>query len=179
MSPLGDKDVRRLDVAVNDPLCMGGVERVRDLDGKRENEFGFHRTPGDPMLQRHAIQELHGDERLPVLIVNFVDGADVGVVQSGSRLCLAPKTRQRLRVMSDIFGQEFQGDETSKLGILSLVHDAHPAAAQLLDYAVMRDRLPNHLRSKSYDPEGRQVNEGRRVDVISEPRLAKNRHLTH
>ena len=36
------------------------------------------------MLQRHAIEKLHGDERLSVLVVNFVDRADVGMIQRGS-----------------------------------------------------------------------------------------------
>jgi hypothetical protein len=33
------------------------------------------------MLQRHALQKFHGDERLPMLVVNFVDGADVRMIQ--------------------------------------------------------------------------------------------------
>ena len=46
--------------------------------------------------------------------------------------------------MSDIFGQELQRNETSKLGVLSLVDDTHPAAAEFLDDAVVRDGLANH-----------------------------------
>ena len=41
------------------------------------------------MLQRHAIQKLHGDERFAVLFVNFVDRADVGMVQSRGGLRFA------------------------------------------------------------------------------------------
>src|SRR5215813_2337198 len=46
--------------------------------------------------------------------------------------------------MRDVLRQELQGDETSKIEVLGLVHHTHPAAAELLDDAVMRDGLPDH-----------------------------------
>ena len=53
-------------------------------------------------------------------------------------------TFERLRIMRDIFGQEFQGYEAVQLYIFSLVDDTHPAAAQLFDDAVVRDSLVDH-----------------------------------
>jgi hypothetical protein len=47
-------------------------------------------------------------------------------------------------------GQELQGDRATKLGVLSLVDHAHPAAAQLLDDAVMRDGLPYKLGGRAH-----------------------------
>jgi hypothetical protein len=40
------------------------------------------------------------------------------------------------------FGQEFQGNETAKFGVLGFVHNAHPATAEPFNNAVMRDGLP-------------------------------------
>ncbi len=34
--PLGDENVLRLNVAMDDTLAMGGIQRVCDLDGKGE-----------------------------------------------------------------------------------------------------------------------------------------------
>ena len=49
---------------------------------------------------------------------------------------------ERLRVSGNIFRQELQGDEATKLCVLGLVHDTHPAAAaQLLDDVAMRNGL--------------------------------------
>ncbi len=42
------------------------------------------------------------------------------------------------------FGQKLQRDKSVEGYVLSLVDHTHPAAAQLLDDAVMRDRSPDH-----------------------------------
>jgi hypothetical protein len=46
--------------------------------------------------------------------------------------------------LRDIIGQELQGDEALKLGILGLVDHSHPAATEFLDDAVVRDGLADH-----------------------------------
>jgi hypothetical protein len=50
------------------------------------------------MLERHPLQELHGNVGLRLALADVVNCADVRMVQSGSRPCLASKTLQRLRV---------------------------------------------------------------------------------
>ncbi len=108
--------------------------------------FSVERAPGDAMLQGHAFEELHGDEALAVVLADFVDGADVGMVQRGGRARFAAETLQGLRVLGYIVGQEFQSDEAAEARVLGLVDDAHPAAAELLDDAVVRDGLADHVR---------------------------------
>ena len=81
MSALSDEDVRRLDVAMD---YAGGVSRIQcvgDFDSKREQSLSFHRTARNAVLQRHPVQKLHGDERLIVMSADFVNRADVGMVQ--------------------------------------------------------------------------------------------------
>jgi hypothetical protein len=48
--------------------------------------------------------------------------------------------------MSDIFGQELEGDETVEASVLRLVNHAHSAAAQLAQDAVVGDSLADHVR---------------------------------
>jgi len=38
------------------------------------------------MLQRRAVQKLHGNEGRAIFLPDFIDGADVGMVQSGGCL---------------------------------------------------------------------------------------------
>jgi hypothetical protein len=107
VSSLGDKNVRWLDVAVNDAFGVSRLEGISHFDGQHQNPFNFHRTPSDKVLQCHAIQKLHRNEGLILVFADFIDGADVGVVQSRSRSCLPPKAFKRLRVAGYILRQEF------------------------------------------------------------------------
>ena len=77
----------------------------------------------------------------PSCFADFVDGADVGMVQRGGGPRLAAKAFQGLRVLGHIVGQELQGDEAAEFSVLGLVDHTHPAAAELLDDAVVRDGL--------------------------------------
>ena len=96
------------------------------------------------MLQRHAVQKFHGDEGLPILLADVVDGADVGMVQRRRGLGFALKAGEGLRVAGNIFRQELQGDEAMQPRVFGFVNHAHPAAAELLDDAVMRNGLADH-----------------------------------
>ena len=92
MAALGDEDVARLDVAVDDPFGMRGVQCVGNFDSQSEQDFGLDGPSGNAMLQGHAVQKFHGDESVAAFLPNVVNGADVGVVQRGSRLGFSPET---------------------------------------------------------------------------------------
>jgi hypothetical protein len=97
------------------------------------------------MLQRHAVQKFHDDEGLPIVLADLVYRADVGMIESGGGTSFATESFQSLRLLGYVLRQEFQRDEAPKLGVLSLVDDAHPAAAQLFDHAVVRNGLTDQL----------------------------------
>ena len=100
------------------------------------------------MRKRLAIEELHGDERLALVLSDLVDRADVRVVERRCRLGFAPEAFQGLLVAGHVFGKELQSDETMEGRVLSFIDHAHAAAAQFLDDAVMRDGLTDHGASK-------------------------------
>jgi hypothetical protein len=76
----GHKEIRGLDIAVNDALAVRRIERVGDLDGERQCRVHVERLAADFVFQRDAVQKLHHDERAIVLLRNFVDRADIGMV---------------------------------------------------------------------------------------------------
>jgi hypothetical protein len=96
------------------------------------------------VFQRQSIQELHGNESLPVLVINFVDGADVRMIQRGGGLGFSLKAGECLRVFSYTIRKELEGDESPELYIFSLIDHTHTASAQLLDDAVVRNGLADH-----------------------------------
>src|ERR1700730_17855248 len=144
MSLVRDEDVCGLDVSMNDPCRMSRIEPVGNVYGQWQQQFSLQRLSRYAELQRHPIQELHGNERLPMLIVNFVDRADVGMIQCRGRLGFALEAAECLRVFGYIFGQELERHKATELHILGLVNHPHPTAAKLLDDAVVRNGLADH-----------------------------------
>ncbi len=98
------------------------------------------------MFQSYPVKKFHGNESLAIFLANVVNSADIGMIQRGSGLGLALKTSQGLRVTGDLVRQEFQGHKTVQPGVFGLVNDAHAAATELLDNAVVRDGLADHWR---------------------------------
>jgi hypothetical protein len=98
------------------------------------------------MLQGHAIQKFHGDERMAAFLSNVVNGADVGMVQSGSGLRLSLETAEGLRISGNFIGQKLQSYKAVQASVLGLVNDAHSAAAEFLDDAVMRNSSSDHCK---------------------------------
>ena len=91
---------------MNDPRRMRRIERVGDLNGKRQEQIGLQETAGDTVLQHDAIQKFHGDECPPILFANVINCADVGMVQCGSGLRFASKPGEYLWVTRNVFRQE-------------------------------------------------------------------------
>jgi hypothetical protein len=56
---LGDKNVGRFDVAVDDAFAMGGIESIGNLDGQTQQDIGRDGFLRDAMLQRLAVERLH------------------------------------------------------------------------------------------------------------------------
>ena len=134
----GDEDVGRLDVPVNDPFGVRGLQTVGHLERHREDLVHPQPLPEDALLQRLALEQLHRNEVLPLMLVDVVDGADVRMIQGGGRLGLPLESLQRMAVLGQLFGQELQGDGALEPGVLGLVDDTHAAAAELLQDPVVR-----------------------------------------
>src|SRR5947209_17380339 len=89
------------------------------------------------MLQRHPFQMLHHNEGSAVLFADVVNGANVGMIERRSRSRLSLETCQRLRVPREVVRQKLQRHPPMQPDVLGPVNDAHAAAAELLDNAVV------------------------------------------
>ena len=129
---LRDKYIGGFDIAMNDALGVGRIERVGHLDAQRQNRLDLHRPASNAMLQRQSVQKLHGDKRVAMLVVNFVDRADVGMIECGGRLGFALKAAERLGIFRDVVRQKLESNKPAQLQVLGLVHHTHTTAAELL-----------------------------------------------
>ena len=144
MPARADKDVRRLDVTVNNSAGVGGVEGVGDLNPQFEQLLELEWTALDLVLKGCAFQILHGDESFAVLLADVVDGANIGMVQGGSRLRLTLETAEGLRIFGDVFRKELQGHEAVQPRVFGFVDHAHSAATQAFNDAVVGNGLAYH-----------------------------------
>jgi len=140
----GDEKIGGLDVAMDDAGGVGGVEAVGNLDAPIEERFDVERAAGDIVFQSLAVEKFHGDEVAAFEFVNFVDGANIRVIQGGGGLRFTLETFQSLRVAGEIFGEKFERDEAAELGVFGFVDDAHSAAAEFFQDAVVGDGLADH-----------------------------------
>src|SRR5260370_21912945 len=105
----GDEDSRGLDVTVNYALGVRSIEAVGNVDGDCEESIQFHRPASNQVLQGRAIQILHSDEEMPAFFSNFVDGANIRVIQRRSGARLAPEAFECLRAFPQVLPQKLHG----------------------------------------------------------------------
>ena len=103
------------------------------------SSLGVQRPSRHAVLQGEAVEILHGDEGLAVLLADVVNRADVGMIQGRRSLGLALEAGEGFRVLANFIGQELEGDKALEAGVFGLVDDAHPTTTEFFEYAVMRD----------------------------------------
>src|ERR1700730_10292066 len=132
---------------MHDAFGVSGIKRVGNFDTQVNQPVNLERTAQYRFPQSLSFQKLQHDEAQATVLPNLVNGADVGMVQSGSGAGFAAKTFERLRVVRDIVGEELQRDEAAQGGVLGAVDNTHPAAAQLVENSIVGDRLPKNRLS--------------------------------
>ena len=125
---------------MDDAFRLRRIQRVRHFDSEGENRLQRQGHAADPVLEGDSLEQLHRDEGMAVRFINVMNGADVGMVERGRCLCLTPEALEHSLIASDSFRQKLEGDEAAKLRIFSSEHDAHPAAAQFFQNAIVGDR---------------------------------------
>src|SRR5215469_9868602 len=99
VAALGNENVRRFYVSVNDTRRVGSVESVSSLNREGQYFLDLHRLGSDSVLQRKPVQILHGDEGMLIVLSDFVDRANVWMIQGESSSCLTAKPFERLGVL--------------------------------------------------------------------------------
>jgi hypothetical protein len=140
----GHKDIRGLDVAVNDAVSMGGIQSLNDLDGEVQQIGQLERRSSrfrstDAFAKRLTLQQLHGKERLAFVFAELVDRADVGMFESGCGASFPFETAETSRIFDGFFGQEFESNLAAEPEVFGTIDQAHAAAAQPFEYAVVRN----------------------------------------
>jgi hypothetical protein len=131
------EDVRWLDVAVDDPLTVCRIKCIGDLNAQIEHRLDLQRLATDPVPERLPLQQFHGDEGSPIGLVDFVDSADVRMVQGRGSTSLPLETAEGLLIAGEFVRKKLQRHMATELEVFGLVHHTHATAADFAEYAVV------------------------------------------
>ena len=138
---LGQHDVARLQIAVDDARIVRDRQTVGDLAGDLDHARGLQPLPLDRAVERLPGDELHDDERPAVQVADVVDGDDVRVVEQGRQPRLARQALGRDAVRRQLVGDELDGDEPAQARIARLIDLSHAAGSEGADDLVHADAL--------------------------------------
>src|SRR5882762_6528596 len=139
LSPLHEKYIRRLDVAVHDSFRVRRVEPVSDLNTDLQKFRNFDGLPANAVLECLAFEQLHSDKRPTFEFSNIVNRADVRMIEQGGGARFAAESLDRLRVLGNIVRQEFQRNAAAEARVPGFVDHAHSSASQSFQDAVVRN----------------------------------------
>ena len=118
--------VRGFDVTVRYALLMRCLEPLADLDAKFDNPIDAHFLTGQVLLERAPFHVRHGKIWTALVVTDFIDRDNVGMIQFRGRLGLALEARPAFLVVTQVRWKELQRDLPVKLGVLGQVHLTHP-----------------------------------------------------
>src|SRR5215469_8610193 len=81
LAAVDQKNVCRLDVAMDDALGVRGIEAVGDLDADLQKFGNLERLANDTMFQSLAFEKLHSNEWPSLVLANIVNRANVRMIQ--------------------------------------------------------------------------------------------------
>jgi hypothetical protein len=137
------RHVRRLQVAVDDAPGVGVGDGPGQLlgDGRGVRRRG-RPAAADPLGERRPVHELEGEVGQPGGLAHVEDLDDVRVLEPGDGPGLGEEPGDGRRGRGVRAGEDhLERDHPVQPGLPGLVHDPHPAAAQLPEHLV-----PGHVR---------------------------------
>ncbi len=128
-----EEEVRGLDVAVEDLLLVGHLERAARLRGDAERELGREGAEAlEELAEVLAFEELHDHVRELGLVVDarVEDLDDVRGVERGDGARLAMEAGDQRRVLGEVGGDHLHGDAVAGVLLDGLEDGAHAALSE-------------------------------------------------
>ena len=162
------ENISRFDVAMHDALRMRGIQRIGHVDRDLQHLLNRHRFAVDQLPQGDAVQKFHDDECLAVLVVDLVNGADVGMIERGGGARFTAKALQHHGIVGNFRRKKLDGDKAAELEVFRLVNHAHAANPKLFQDAVMGDGLVDHWRGRKRPWHAMLWRGGRQVNALQQ-----------
>ena len=138
-------NVFRLDIAMNDAPRVRLSQRLGHLFGNGNGLAQIGAAIFEPRRQGFALNVLKDDKAVVAFLADIVNRTYVRVVESRRGSCLAKEALPREFVGSDLGGKELDCDFAAELTVFRQINYAHAAPAKLLEDAIVRNGLANHV----------------------------------
>lgn len=113
---MGDKDIGRLDVAVDDLAGMEIVDSVAEFARNLAEEGRGWRSNGEPLGKCLAVDEFHLDAIAEFRMAEVIESpADRGMIEAVSEVEFLAKEFFTDRILTIIRGKAFQDDQLPEL----------------------------------------------------------------
>src|SRR5262249_37392500 len=129
-SVLRDKQVVRLDIAVDKPSVMPGGQPVCNLDRVVDRLACRQRSSVQSLSERFTLEELRHNEGHPLVHTNVMLRVDIGVIQAGCRTRFPFKSSLAIRIRPERPLQHLDRNLSEQLRIACAEHVPHPTAAK-------------------------------------------------
>ena len=114
---------------MDDIGLMGRFQGLGDLLKDFQRLGQRQRTVADPFGQGLALGQLHHQKALAAILLEAMDGGDVGMIQFRQDLGFALKAGQPFRIVGKLIGQDLDRHLTIELRVGSTVHLSHATLA--------------------------------------------------
>lgn len=138
----GHEHVCGLDIEMNEPFLVQGVQRVERGDQNRAGLERSKRAARETVRDRLAIEQFHHQERRSLVLADFVDRAHVRMSHPRRRPRL-PQQRCR-RSPADIGPEQLDGNVALQRIVMGRIYDPHATLADPADDSKARDRCRNN-----------------------------------
>src|SRR5439155_5488649 len=122
-------DIRRLQIAMHDPLLVSGFERLGNLPGDVDRRIDGNWSSLHRLGKVFPFYEFHDERTNAAGFLEAVDVRDVGVVERGQRLRLAREARQPVGVGREVIREDLDRDVAIEFAVAGAIDLAHPAHA--------------------------------------------------
>src|SRR5258708_2316314 len=104
----------------------------RRSDLPPEPDYDLHRQTfrADPLPERLPLDVFHGDINLAGVFADFVDGADMWMIEGGGGARFLFETFKKAGFLGPLTREKLQRHRAAESGVLGAIHHTHAAAAQ-------------------------------------------------
>ncbi len=126
---------------MQDAAVVRVAQRFRQLHAVPYDLFDGKRASRQPRAERLPLDELHRDVGLAAGLADFVDRADVRMVERGRGPRLSHESRPGARIIEAVRREDLDGDVPMEMFVVGAIDLAHAAGTELVDDAVVSEAL--------------------------------------